>query len=217
MPDEASSDDAASRIGTGDPAGRSPRPRHRVRWSVLTIGLTILVGMTFVFARNLSTGTTPPKLVIVGRNAPSFDLPGLDGPRLTSAGLGGQLYVLNFWASWCVPCREEAPQLVAFARKWQGRVQLIGVNWNDSAGDARGFIREFGIAYPQVVDTGGGLGVEYGLTGVPETYVVDGNGVVMAGLIGATTAATLDTVVNDVLTGRIVTQRNAKHRSGPGG
>jgi len=124
---------------------------------------------------------------------------------------------VNFWASWCVPCREEAPELQAFASRWSGRgVNLVGVVYNDTADKAAEFRDQYGLTYPQVLDPGGRSAIDYGVFGVPETYVITSDGKVMAKLLGATDAATLDQVVASVESGRTVSRQNDRYRTAPG-
>ena len=110
--------------------------------------------------------------------APNFVLRRLDRTaRLSLASLRGKAVVLNFWASWCLPCKEEAPRLEAAWRRWRGRgVVVVGVDVLDFSGDARGFMRAYRITYPVVHDGGGTTVGQYGLTGYPETFFVDRSG-----------------------------------------
>ncbi len=110
-----------------------------------------------------------------GKSAPSFDLPLLDGSgALTDEDLKGHPVVINFWASWCIPCREEAP---LFERTWKSYrdegVIFLGVNIKDAESDARAFVEEFGITYPVVRDLDQILTKDFGVTGLPETFFVD--------------------------------------------
>ena len=108
--------------------------------------------------------------------APNFALARLDRPgRLSLASLRGKAVVLNFWASWCIPCKEEAPRLEAAWRRWRTRgVVILGVDANDFSGDAKRFIHRHRVTYPVVHDRGGSKVVApYGLTGFPETFFVD--------------------------------------------
>lgn len=110
--------------------------------------------------------------------APNFDLPRLDGPgRLELSTLRGKAVVLNFWASWCIPCKKEAPLLEAAWHKWRSKgVVVVGVDANDFKSDARRFARRYGITYPLVIDGPGNWLDDYGLTGFPETFFVRPDG-----------------------------------------
>ena len=110
--------------------------------------------------------------------APNFVLRRLDQQgRLDLASLRGKAVVLNFWASWCDPCKQETPRLEAAWHRWRGRgVVLLGVDVLDFSGDARGFMRRYHVSYPVVHDGGGTTVGPYGLTGYPETFFLDRKG-----------------------------------------
>ena len=118
----------------------------------------------------LGGGRTPP--------APQFALSKLDGSgKLHLESLRGKVVVLNFWASWCAPCKSEAPRLEAAWRRYRDRgVVVVGVDGQDFSGDAKRFIRKYKLTYPNVHDGPGNTGSKYGVTGYPETYFVDRRG-----------------------------------------
>lgn len=126
--------------------------------------------------------------------AASVALPRLDRPGDVSLrDLRGKVVVLNIWASWCPPCREEAPQLTALQRRIAplgGTV--VGVAWNDSIPDARKFIADAGLDYPQLRDVDGAFAKAYGTKGLPETFVIDRQGRIVALRRGEVDAAFLD-------------------------
>ena len=109
--------------------------------------------------------------------APAFDLPRLDGDgSISLQGLAGHPAVLNFWASWCPPCADEAPDLNALAVRYDGLgVRFVGVDFNDAVDEARAFARRHDVPYALVHDTRG-VRQKFGVTGPPETYVLDGSG-----------------------------------------
>lgn len=153
-------------------AGRSPAERDgRAWWRVLAFAAVplLLIGL---LAYGLLR-TQAPKAV-VGAVAPSFQLPRLGGQTLSSDQLRGKPLVLNFWASWCRPCREEAPTLErAWERYGAQGVQFLGVNVQDSPEDAMAFTREFWITYLSVRDRDLRLWTDLGMRGVPETFFID--------------------------------------------
>ena len=121
----------------------------------------------------------------LGRGLASRLAPALADRRVALRELGGRPVVVNFWASWCVPCREEAPLL---ERSWRvarrEEVLFVGVNQQDITEDARAFMREFRISYLNVRDQGNGTAREWGVTGLPETFFVTAEGKVVAHVIG---------------------------------
>ncbi|MGY4828478.1 DsbE family thiol:disulfide interchange protein [Sphaerotilaceae bacterium SBD11-9] len=128
---------------------------------------------------------------LVGKAAPMFSLPQLDaagsfGPKQ----MAGKVWLLNVWASWCVSCREEHPVLVEFAKS---RVApLIGLDYKDKPEDAKNWLARFGNPYDlSVVDADGRVGIDYGVYGVPETYVIDKAGMIRFKQIGPVTREVL--------------------------
>jgi thiol-disulfide isomerase/thioredoxin len=124
------------------------------------------------------------------RTAPALPSEVLHGRPVSVSSLHGKPAVINFWASWCTPCRQEAPELERFARSHPG-VAVVGVDWNDAAGSARAFIRRFGLTYRVLRDDSGSAGTAYGLSGLPTTFVLGPDGRIAATLRGPQTAADL--------------------------
>lgn len=151
---------------------------------VLPLGWLLLTG----FGRDPREIATP----LVGRVAPAWSYTTLDGETVSSADLAGRPYVLNFWASWCIPgCVDEHPVLADAAERLGDRVAFVGVLYQDSPADAEAFLARYGDAgYPHLVDAAA-LAVDYGVTGPPETWFVDADGVVRARQWGPLTEATM--------------------------
>ena len=125
------------------------------------------------------------------RSAPALPSEVLHGRPVTITSLRGRPALINFWASWCTPCRDEAPQLERFARGHRGRLAVVGVDWNDAAASARAFIRRYGLSYRLLRDGSGSAGSAYGIGGLPTTFVLDSHGHIVATLRGPQTAQDL--------------------------
>ena len=129
---------------------------------------------------------------LIDKAAPAFSLPRLDAPteRLSATDLRGQVWLLNVWASWCVACRQEHPLLVELSKT--GLVKMYGLNYKDKRDDALGWLQRLGNPYLQSLsDTEGLVGIDYGVYGVPETFVIDKQGVIRHKHIGPVTEEAL--------------------------
>ncbi len=130
---------------------------------------------------------------LVGKPAPAFKLVQLAEPdkEFSPADMAGKVWMLNVWSSWCVSCREEHPLLVEFARA--GVAPLIGLDYKDQRGDALRWLKQFGNPYDfSAFDADGRVGIDYGVYGVPETYVIDKAGVIRYKHIGPVTVEALE-------------------------
>ncbi len=166
-------------------------PASRRRWlSGLGVMLPVLFVMallviatlrhqqTLAIGAALARGETPP--------VPDITLPALDGPPLSLSGLRGHPVILNFWASWCIPCRDEAPLLEGTWQEIRSRgLIVLGVDTQDLEGPARAFVKQFRITYRNVRDPDGSVGRLFGTTGVPETFFIDRDGRIRGKFPGA--------------------------------
>lgn len=145
----------------------------------------------------VSTNNGPATVAVLSRPAADFTLPLYDPfngqPEFRLSDYRGQVVVVNYWASWCPPCREEAPVLEQMWRQYQGQgVVFLGVNVWDTESNARGFLQEFGPTFPNGIDERGRTAVEYGVTGLPETFFITPDGLISRKVIGAVTAAMIE-------------------------
>ena len=145
----------------------------------------------FLFA-GLSLNPREVPSPLIGKPAPAFSLPRLDDPAKSvgRADLLGRVWVLNVWASWCAPCRQEHPLVVDFARR--SKVPVVGLNYKDRPGDASAWLARLGNPYlMNLIDFDGKVGIDFGVYGVPETFVIDAQGVIRFKHVGPLTEATL--------------------------
>jgi cytochrome c biogenesis protein CcmG/thiol:disulfide interchange protein DsbE len=170
--------------------------QQTVRWGrwLVYVGLAAL----FIFlALGLLQAYKGP--VETGK-APDFTLTSFDGSTVTLSKLRGQVVVVNFWASWCVPCRDEAPYLERTWRKYRDRgVVFIGVDYVDTEKGALAFIKEFDITYLNGPDIGTRISDAYHIKGVPETYFVAKNGDLRGNVIGPLASPQLDSKIETLL------------------
>ena len=151
--------------------------------------------LAVVFYSRLGTDTTVLPSPLIDKPAPEFALPPLpgDGAGFSSADLKGKVSLVNFFASWCVPCRAEHPVLNALART--KRVPIYGINYKDKPEAARAWIAELGNPYTRIGADDGRVGIEWGVYGVPETFVVDRQGRIRYKHVGPLTRADLDRTI----------------------
>ncbi len=133
--------------------------------------------------------------------APDFTLQLFNGGAMTLSQQRGKVVVINVWASWCQPCKEEARTLEEVWQRYKGRgdVLFIGVNWSDTEKQARAYIKAYGITYPNGPDLGRRIGAAYHVRGVPETYFIDKNGNVAEVYISVLNANTLTRKIDNLL------------------
>lgn len=149
--------------------------------TVLLVGVIIAAALLGVLFMGLGKDPAAIRSPLVGKPAPSFALREVGtGQTIDLAQYRGKPVVLNFWATWCGPCWEEHPVLVANARALQPNVQFLGVVFQDSEDKILSFLNQRGSAYPTVVDERGKTAIAYGIGGVPETYFLDASGTIVA-------------------------------------
>ncbi len=187
--------------------------------AALVLGALAFVGLLAYGLVSKSPGTDIDESLARGEAspAPGFALPPLTGgseqpPAVERAAADGSVelaelrgapVVLNFWASWCAPCREEAPILeAAWRRERRDGVVFLGLNQQDLTADARDFAGELGMSYPSVRDESDSVGLEWGVTGLPETFFVSREGEVVGHAVGAVSDADLQQGIAAARAGR---------------
>ncbi|MDP3511216.1 MAG: DsbE family thiol:disulfide interchange protein [Sulfuritalea sp.] len=143
------------------------------------IPLGVFVVLVVFLAVGLTLNPRDVPSPLKDKPAPAFTLPQLAaaGKSFSPADMKGQVWLFNVWASWCVSCRQEHPLLVAFAK--EGKLPVVGLNYKDQEADAKGWLAQFGDPYVlSAVDADGRVGIDYGVYGVPETYVIDKAGMI---------------------------------------
>lgn len=156
--------------------------------------LFLLLAGFLAFGLKLNPREVPSPLI--DKTAPAFRLARLDTPEVAFGldDMRGKVWLLNVWASWCVACRDEHPLLVEMARR--KLVPIIGLNYKDAGDDARKWLRDFGNPYDvSVVDADGRVGIDYGVYGVPETFLIDRDGVIRYKHIGPITVDTVNRIL----------------------
>ena len=155
--------------------------------------LGLFAALVALLAAGLSLNPREVPSPLIGKPAPAFELPLLHQPDKTfaSKGQAGKVWLLNVWASWCVGCREEHALLVDFARS--GAAPLVGLNYKDKREDGLAWLKRYGDPYGfSFYDIEGKVGIDYGVYGVPETYVIDKRGIIRYKRIGAVTPEILE-------------------------
>ena len=184
-----------------EPSTSETMPQRRSL--VMALPLIAFAALIALFWYRLGTGD-PSRIpsALIGHPAPPTALPPLQGlvndgapvPGLDPAIFKGKVSIVNVWASWCIPCHDEAPLLIALGR--DKRLQLIGINYKDAPDNARRFLGRYGNPYGIVgVDGNGRAAIEWGVYGVPETFIVGREGTIVYKMVGPVTPENIDTVL----------------------
>ena len=170
--------------------------KHPARIAALAVAVVVVV---FGVVLALNVGSDPQQDAqqshLVGKAAPAFDLPNLSGGRVALADVAGKSAIVNFWNSWCTPCREEEPSLQRFyaAHKDDPDFAMIGIVRQDETGDVKAYVKQNGIEWKVALDPGSVAALDFGTRGQPETYAISPSGTVAAAKIGPMAAGELDT------------------------
>ena len=203
--------EAISHSDSGSMTDPSPVLPVRLRVAIAGTSVALLLAFIVVLALALRGQTAQGQFGIFAtgrvvnldpRPAPDFVLTTYDGQRLQLSDFRGQVVLLNFWASWCPPCRVEAPVLQRAAERLDSAgLIVIGIDVWDDETQARAFLDEFGVTYPNVEDTTRSIPVEFGVTGLPETFVISRSGVLVSRWVGPINDEQLADLVAPLLEG----------------
>ncbi len=178
-------------------SGTSSDPQTKGKNTGLIVAFAAVLAILALLGWGLKKAQAGP---IDNGMAPDFSITGFDGRKVTLSELRGQVVIVNFWASWCLPCREEAAYLEQTWRKYEGKgVVFIGVDWVDTEKEALAYIDEFGITYINGPDIGSRAAQAYNIQGVPETFYVAKNGEIRGMHIGPLKSPELDQKIDELL------------------
>jgi len=177
--------------------------------TIILVMLALMGGAWIAFSRQVPSSNADydrPEAPIVGHLAPDFTLQTSTGETITLTeyvdreGENGRPVVLNFWASWCAPCRIETPHFQRAELKYGNQIGLFGINQGESAGEVVDFGRSFGLTYPLLVDESSSVSNLYAVQNLPTTVFIDRNGVVQEVFLGILSQAVLEERINKLLT-----------------
>lgn len=203
------------------PAGAQDRNGWRIARIVALAVVVLSVAVGAVLGSRIGQDPTLVDSPLIGQPAPDVTFPLLEGSgSVELEDLRGQIVVVNFWASWCIPCREEHAVLVAANDAYRDSgVVFVGVNYQDQEASAVAFLDELGRGegYQYVTDPGSRAAVEFGVYGIPETFFIDRSGTIVAKITGATDSRLTASVLDAILAGRTPQSRtDGTVQPGPG-
>ncbi|MFB2551381.1 DsbE family thiol:disulfide interchange protein [Ensifer soli] len=175
------------------PAARGAGPGKGLRLLLAVLPLALFLGLAGIFWSQLNSGRDVSEIpsALIGTKAPPLDLPPLEGarlagkpvPALTDAAISGRLTLVNVWASWCVPCRQEHPLILELSR--DRRLTIVGINYKDRNDNALMFLGELGNPFSAIgTDPKGRAAIDWGVYGIPESYLVGPDGTILYKRIG---------------------------------
>jgi len=190
-----------------EPSPDEPRPGdHRTRralWIAVAVAvpLALLIG---VLATRPPSATRAVRSPLVGKPAPPIEAMTVDGQQASLSSLRGRWVVVNFFATWCVPCRQEHPDLVRFSQAHQAAADatVLAVVYSDNTQAVREFRDKEGGTWPMLTDPKGRIALDYGVSGVPESFLISPDGIVVAKLLGGVRADDLDQLLYRAKSGR---------------
>jgi cytochrome c biogenesis protein CcmG/thiol:disulfide interchange protein DsbE len=180
-------------------------------WKYTLLFAALCAGLLFVLFKGFGRNPHAVPFMLEGKPAPGFVLRALDtGERVSLEDLKGRPVVINFWASWCGPCRQEHPVLEWGAREYGAQAVFLGVVFEDTEDNARQFLQQYGASFPQLVDPRSRMAVDYGVAGVPETYFIDPQGNIRGKHVGPIDPQSLATRIRSLTSGGAPTPAKAE-------
>ena len=171
-----------------------------MNWKIMGVGMALSLPAIYFLARGFDYDPRALPDKLTGTNAPDFVLSSLEGHSVRLSELKGSPVVLNFWASWCQPCLIEHPALLDLAERYKSKgVVFLGVLYGDEADNAERFVKQHGSAYPTLNDSTQSTSIDYGVAGVPETFVIDKDGVVIHKFTGPIDPVMLASILEGLL------------------
>ena len=173
-----------------------PTKHRRVGWLALPLA-AVVVGLVVLLMTRPDAATRLARSPLVGRPAPATSGTTIDGMHADLGQLRGRWVVVNFFATWCVPCREEHPSLVEFSERHAraGDAAVLGIVYADDVAAVRAFRADEGGEWPMLVDPDGRLAIEYGVAGVPESFLIDPDGTVATKIVGGVRLDALEEIL----------------------
>ena len=175
----------------------------KLKATVIFLLAMLIAGFTIFLAIGVmgtTTATSRSGKELVGKKAPSFVAPNVGGQLVSLENYKNKPLVLNFWASWCPPCRDETPGMERIWRKYEDQgVVILGINVQDGEKEAERYISEFGVTFSNALDLDGSITVDYGVTGLPVTFFIDNDSVVTGRWVGSISEDRLDNWVSNLI------------------
>jgi len=172
-----------------------------MNWRVTLAFIVLCLGLLGVLYKGFGSNPREVPFMMKGQPAPAFTLKAMDsGMRASMEQFKGRPVVINFWASWCGPCKMEHPVLEWGAREFGDQAQFLGIVFEDTEDNARQFLSQMGASFPQLLDTHSGVAVAYGVAGVPETYFIDAQGIIQGKHVGPIDPQSLATWIKKLST-----------------
>ncbi len=184
-------------------------------WRVAIIGLLPVLGLVAVLGIGFQHDPRALPDALKGKMAPSFELQTLDGKPVTLDEFRGKPVLINFWSTWCEPCKYEYDLLQQAAKAYGPSVQFLGVVYQDEPANVQAYLRSRLNVYPQLVDPGSELAIAFGLSGVPESYFVDAAGMVKLKYVGVLNSDVIRNNIEPLITQAVQTNNGVKKHQQP--